>query len=37
MKYTEITVHTTTLGSELVSDIFWQFTEDGVAISDVKT
>lgn len=36
MKYTEITVHTTTLGSELVSDIFWQFTEDGVAISDVN-
>ena len=36
MKYTEITVHTTSIGSELVSDIFWQFTEDGVAISDVN-
>ncbi len=36
MKYTEITVHTTSIGSELVSDIFWQYTEDGVAISDVN-
>lgn len=36
MKYIEITVHTTSLGSELISDIFWQFTEDGVAISDVN-
>lgn len=36
MKYTEITVYTTTLGSELVGDIFWRYTEDGVAISDVN-
>lgn len=36
MKYIELTVHTSTLGSELVSDIFWEFTNDGVAISDVN-
>ena len=36
MKYTEITVYTTTLGSELVSDVFWKYTEEGVAISDVN-
>lgn len=36
MKYTEITVYTTTAGSELVSDIFWRYTEDGVAVSDVN-
>ncbi len=36
MKYTEITVCTTSLGSELVGDIFWRYTEDGVAISDVN-
>ena len=32
--FIEITVHTTHEGSELVSDIFWGFTEDGVAIND---
>lgn len=36
MKFTEITVHTTTEGSELVADILWRYTNYGVAISDVK-
>lgn len=34
MKFTEITVHTSTEGSELISDIFWRYTGYGVAISD---
>ncbi len=36
MKFTEITVHTTTEGSELIADIMWRYTSYGVAISDVK-
>lgn len=32
--FIEITVHTTHEGSELVSDVFWEFTDGGVAISD---
>lgn len=36
MKFTELTVHTTTEGSELVADIMWRYTNYGVAISDVK-
>lgn len=36
MKFVEITVHTSTEGSELVADIMWQYTSFGVAISDVK-
>lgn len=36
MKFTELTVHTTSEGSELVADIFWRYTNYGVAISDVK-
>ena len=36
MKFTELTVHTTTEGSELVADIMWRYTGYGVAISDVK-
>ncbi|MDE6586485.1 MAG: 50S ribosomal protein L11 methyltransferase [Clostridia bacterium] len=36
MKFTEITVHTTTEVSELVADIMWRYTNYGVAISDVK-
>jgi len=36
MKYIELTVHTTTPGSELVSDVFWEYTDGGVAISDVN-
>lgn len=36
MKFTELTVHTTSEGSELVADILWRYTNYGVAISDVK-
>ena len=36
MKFTEVTVHTSTEGSELVSDIMWRYTAYGVAISDVR-
>ena len=36
MKFTELTVHTTTEGSELVADIMWRYTTHGVAISDVE-
>lgn len=36
MKFTELTIHTTTEGSELVADVLWQYTTYGVAISDVK-
>lgn len=36
MKFTELTIHTTTEGSELIADILWQYTNYGVAISDVK-
>lgn len=36
MKFTEITVHTTSEGSELIADIMWRYTGYGVAISDVK-
>ena len=36
MKFTEVTVHTTTEGSELVADILWRYSNYGVAISDVK-
>ena len=36
MKFTELTVHTTTEGSELIVDIMWRYTGYGVAISDVK-
>jgi ribosomal protein L11 methyltransferase len=36
MKFVEITVHTSTEGSELIADIMWQYTSFGVAISDVK-
>lgn len=36
MKFTELTVHTSTEGSELVADIMWRYTTHGVAISDVK-
>ncbi len=32
--FIEITVHTTHEGSELISDVFWEFTDGGVAISD---
>ncbi len=36
MKFTELTVHTTSEGSELIADIMWRYTNYGVAISDVK-
>ncbi len=36
MKFTEVTVHTSTEGSELISDIMWRYTTHGVAISDVR-
>ena len=36
MKFTEVTVHTSTEGSELVADIMWRYTTHGVAISDVR-
>lgn len=34
MKFTELTVHTTGEGSELVSDILWDYSHYGVAIAD---
>ncbi len=36
MKFIEITIRTNTIGSELVSDILWQYTDQGVAISDMN-
>jgi ribosomal protein L11 methyltransferase len=36
MKFIELTVHTSTEGSELIADIMWRYTTYGVAISDVK-
>jgi len=36
MKFTELTIHTTTEGSELVSDILWNYTNYGVTICDVN-
>ncbi len=36
MKFTELTIHTTSEASELVADIMWRYTNYGVAISDVK-
>jgi len=36
MKFTELTVHTSTEGSELVADVLWRYTVYGVAISDVR-
>ncbi len=35
MKYIELTVHTTSEASELVADILWNYTEGGVAVSDI--
>ena len=34
MKFIEFTVHTTTGGSELVADIFWNYTNYGVTVCD---
>ena len=36
MKFTELTIHTTSEGCELVADVLWRYTNYGVAISDVK-
>lgn len=36
MKFTELTVHTTSEASEVVADVMWRYTNYGVAISDVK-
>ena len=34
MKYMELTIHTTTEASEIISDIMWQYTDYGVTICD---
>ena len=36
MKFIEITIRTNTIGSEIISDILWQYTDQGVAISDMN-
>ena len=36
MKFTELTIHTTAEGSELIADILWRYTNYGVAISDIN-
>lgn len=36
VKFIELTVHTSTEGSELVADVMWRYTTHGVAISDVR-
>ena len=36
MKFTELTIHTTAEGSELIADVLWHYTNYGVAISDVN-
>ena len=35
-KFTELTISTTHLGGELVSDILWNYTELGVVINDIE-
>ena len=34
--YLELTVYTTHIGSEIISDLLWNYTQDGVAIFDVE-
>ncbi|MDD6994791.1 MAG: 50S ribosomal protein L11 methyltransferase [Candidatus Borkfalkiaceae bacterium] len=36
MKYTELTVHTTTEASEIVADVMWNYTNFGVSVCDVN-
>lgn len=36
MKFTELTIYTTTQASELIADVLWRYTNYGVAISDVN-
>ena len=35
MKYTELTIHTTTEASEIIADIMWGYTDFGVTICDL--
>ena len=35
-KYVELTVYTTHIGGEIISDFFWNYTENGVVIYDVQ-
>ena len=35
-KFIELTIYTTHLGSELVSDIMWNYTDGGVVINDIE-
>lgn len=35
-KYIELTIHTLHEGSELISDLLWNYTESGVVISDIE-
>lgn len=35
-EFSEITVHTTTAGSELIADVMWAYTDFGVSICDVN-
>ena len=35
-KFIELTITTTHIGGELVSDVLWQYTDSGVVISDVQ-
>ncbi len=36
MKYTELTIHTTTAASELIADVMWSYTDFGVTVCDVN-
>lgn len=36
MKYTELTVHTTSEASEIIADIMWNYTDFGVTVCDVN-
>lgn len=36
MKYTELTVHTSTEASEIVADVMWNYTDFGVTVCDVN-
>ncbi|MBR2646664.1 MAG: 50S ribosomal protein L11 methyltransferase [Clostridia bacterium] len=36
MKYIELTIHTTTEASEIISDIMWAYTDYGVTICDIN-
>ena len=36
MKYIELTIHTTSEASEIISDIMWNYTDYGVTICDIN-